>query len=273
MDVENFVNRLKWRSVFKGQNMPSAPRLLPARKTGVARCPQFMTPGFATWLQHVRGVIWAALRRAACTAKNFKKYNTEPAVVRRGIALLEQLQLVATKNDKEPGFSLEPVQDHVLALETILKSPCYREIGYVKGSLVREDFVRLCYGAARSLGNRDLAKQWMAGGRTRRPSVFSKLLVTKKSHKSPGAIPHRDVHGSSDYLFSGLSVWLGRTIEEELRRRAPHLLRSREAFVEETRQVKLPPLRLGGRWRLVRLDVKDFFMSGSIADIGSLVTQ
>lgn len=95
--------------------------------------------------------------------------------------------------------------------------------------------------------------------RCSRECISSKLTLTLKSHKPQGEIAVRNLHASPSYGFAGLSIWVMRVLEEKLKTFS-QILRSAEELAPAIKSVSLEGHE---QVRLIRIDVKHFFMSGA----------
>ena len=84
--------------------------------------------------------------------------------------------------------------------------------------------------------------------------IPSKLVLTCKSLKH--LVQFRNVHAAPSSWWAGLSVWLARTLEEELNG-MQHVLRDSTQLAEQLWDEVLEPGE-----RFMRIDIKEFFMSG-----------
>ena len=102
-----------------------------------------------------------------------------------------------------------------------------------------------------------LSKSLYAEGTSR----TSRLITTCKTHKDPGQVSHRNVHSCPCSCFAGLSGWLRKVLADRLIE-IRFILRSVQGFVD---MVSHSPVNDSDR--LIRLDAKHFFMSGTAEDL------
>ena len=89
------------------------------------------------------------------------------------------------------------------------------------------------------------------------------LITTIKTHKGNGFIEHRNIHAAANPKCRGLSFWVSGVLDDELKQ-LPHLLMSSEHLVS-----LLPGVVIQPGDKLVRIDLKHFFMSGSVASLSN----
>ncbi len=87
------------------------------------------------------------------------------------------------------------------------------------------------------------------------------LITTIKTHKGNGFIEHRNIHAAANPKFRGLSFWVSAVLDDELKQ-LPHLLMSSERLVS-----LLPSVTIEPGDKLVRIDLKHFFMSGDVSSL------
>ena len=95
-------------------------------------------------------------------------------------------------------------------------------------------------------------------------SVVSRLQMTVKTHKPPGLIAPRQLHCSPLWGYEGLA----RRVALQLR----SLLADRVHLVKDSRAASrlVNATVYSGEIALVKLDVKDFFLAGSVSQIVSV---
>ena len=167
-------------------------------------------------------------------------------------------------NDKEPGYTVVSVEDVLSIHQSILSKSCYVEVDpdlWVEGTMLKEYRI-LCSAVAGVEG--DLRFSSMLGRSTRaeRGEIPARLVLTCKSTKNP--VDFRNVHAASSNWWAGLSTWLAFVLESQLTTFV-HLLRDSKQLADELRGMRIEPHE-----RMMRVDIKDFFMSG---DADSLVVD
>ena len=93
--------------------------------------------------------------------------------------------------------------------------------------------------------------------------LSSRLSVTVKTTKPQGEVSVRNLHCSSGYAFKGLGVWLQR----QLMRKLSELQHLAQSAVEVSRRVKQLGVRLDTNHRLVRIDIREFFVCGGLREL------
>ncbi len=126
--LKKFENKMRWRSCFASASsgLQDDFALRAARRPKykpVKHCNVSGSPELQAFLGRFRALVLeaavAAGRKAACG-----RVCNMPFAVKYGFKLLRELDLVAVKNDKEPGFTLQPLTSYVQSMELFLNQPC-----------------------------------------------------------------------------------------------------------------------------------------------------
>ena len=84
-----------------------------------------------------------------------------------------------------------------------------------------------------------------------------KLDVTVKSHEPTGDVSFRNTHAGGLYPFAGLGAWLTYRLRDQFSG-LPHLLQNTDDLVQRLKTFEsIVPIKL------VKIDIKDCFMSGT----------
>ena len=92
--------------------------------------------------------------------------------------------------------------------------------------------------------------------------IISVLMNTVKTHKEDGEVSLRPIHASSAYIFEGPAIWLGKLIKMKLAIVAPHIIKNSAAVRERVSKHEFQ-----GVAKLIKIDIKDFFLSGSKSEL------
>ena len=85
-------------------------------------------------------------------------------------------------------------------------------------------------------------------------ALFSNLFLTCKTHKDPGQVGFRAVHGSVGYMYAGLSRWI--SMQQRCKMMEPtygHNMTCSEQLARDVRHIPA-----GQNDILLRVDIKDF---------------
>lgn len=125
-DLKSSIERIKWQKVrFDKAGSPSwvavvpPSRPLPPPTAGFSKSNAEFGPQINTWANQLFVVCNRTPQEAAGVGKSLTKYSHEPFLVKLAFNIRRRLSLIATKIDKEPGFTLETVDEYRFALERI----------------------------------------------------------------------------------------------------------------------------------------------------------
>ena len=161
-------------------------------------------------------------------------------------------------NDKEPGFSfIRHSETRDIAI-SLLVPGSYTEThfdemqlpGLVKSYCVTAKRVGELHGERTQ--SAVLPSQWCEGA-----TAISQIRWLCKTTKGPGEVTFRCVHSGVSNMWTGLSAWLAHHLREKIAKQLPHLLRDTKEFVDDLRC-----LHGQDDMRMVKIDIKEFYMSG-----------
>lgn len=162
------------------------------------------------------------------------------------------------KQDKEPGYCIIK-RDEVMAahLSLLENEQMYKEVADWIPPYVYSGYQNLATRIAKFEQDPGLRRQICRSLEVKNASVAARLITTVKTHKPPGDVRLRNVHGLSRYAFGGLGRYVHLKLEVLMKKHCPHLMRSTAEWVQAVKNLKLTK----DTW-MVRVDLKDFFMSG-----------
>jgi hypothetical protein len=249
----DFENRLKWAASRRNRGISIAPLV----KRRVRRCREQVTAGVVAFSAAVKRLVinrTIGLRgRRVCL----------PGYVRFTRRWLQANSLRAEVSDKDGVFVLlHSDLRRSMVLHELLNSNIYRPVGpgnlegvfrSVKANLfaTARKAEKFCVPWGREL--KSLASQALEA------NLLCKLQITVKTHKSPVKV--RLVHSSTNSCFNGLGGALNQLISPLLSR-VEHLCLSSEDVVK-----KLAGIVVGRRAMLLKLDIKDFYLTGVHSEI------
>lgn len=94
-----------------------------------------------------------------------------------------------------------------------------------------------------------------------RRRFVGKVVVTAKTHKAPGKVTARVIHATVGHPCAPFMRFIAQEIRQYLSS-ARHLLKDSFALVKRLRRTRVRP-----HGRLVKVDIKDFYMSGLHSDL------
>ena len=108
-----------------------------------------------------------------------------------------------------------------------------------------------------SVGNRPFRRALMSGMHLPHDSIVAKLQCTVKTHKSSGEVVLRPIHAYGQSVFEPGLKWMQHVLTNGLVH-LPHLLKDSNDLCQKLKSFKLPR-----NVRFIKMDVKDYFLTGS----------
>ncbi len=171
----------------------------------------------------------------------------------------------ALPSDKCGGFVLVELDTLHQVQMSLLCGPWYSEFGpdcaeQTWRSLVPQ-YRRICKKVL-ELDDRVTYAVLFSSLDTGSKGLASTLIHTVKTHKPPGSVAFRPVHASGNHCFTGLMAWISLVLDCALQKYR-HLLQSSDDFLDRIRSSSHDSLEYDDVW--LHMDLKDFFMTGSVA--------
>ena len=255
------LNKLKWRVHF--HDNPSEPTGDFYVKSRMCSAPPFrVRPDVEQWCTSFRSLV---LKRAVQLRHSLKHKPNICSLVKIGIAALKVAPYYIVPNDKQPGFTFIPIDDLQAVESAALISPLYTPVVWEFVSL------RSLIAQYRSLALR-IGRHCQQPSTTRAitkslsGSWVSVLGLTCKTHKDAGSVGMRTIHKSIVPAFDGLSRWIVSVLTPKLAG-LEHLVKDSGTFVDRTHGIVVPPTA-----KLVCIDLKDFYLSGSPNEISIAIS-
>ena len=262
-DAKNFTDKIRWRVKLRGQEGASI-RTARSRNTvpfrGVSPAP------VDAWCYRFQK-FFAMQAVKACKAAHLARCSNMSRLVRNALSTIKRHRDTWTvlKNDKDGGFSIVDITALRRAMHQTLQTDTYRltEYGEFDPAQITRDTNNLCKLIAETEEEPALQRELSRPTRSKgRGKFVSRLQVTCKTHKDQGDVSLRPIHASCGYILAGPGKWLAIQIRKRLASLAPHLVRdSRDAAQRLNTTILAEPAKLG------KLDLKDFFLSGSRAEL------
>lgn len=261
--MSDFLARLKWQWLRR--------RFGSSSECERSRCQQQppptwqLLPELQVWSNKFARTVERTLKRARALAGRSCNLgaNTVPVKI-EAPRWIQQSLWVPLPTDEDGGYCLVEKALVQEAQESILARSWYERIHVEIAVLYQAACI-----AYRKLANQiastteclalysQICKSLMG---CLRKDLPRKLSLTVKTHKPPGEISLRNLHVGGPQPFGGLSAWLNIQLDKVLKR-LPHVMTSTHDLANKLQQVEIDfPIGLG------RIDVKDFFMSGTCTD-------
>lgn len=261
-DVTSLEHKFRWRAKLK-HNGGEDWKCYKHKMCDVTPHRGFVEPALRDFLIRLRSTLASAFRRArrrTCSG-NFssaflwaRQWLTEEGLMlapfdkESGCCLIRKSDMAHVKEEVMRGSCYEPVSEDLETLQQLHRARYFRLAAWVAKTSEND---RLGHLVRRSMNNE---KAWYS----------ARLMVTLKSHKCP-PLTWRNIHGSPAQACLGLSAWLTEQLKP-IAASYPWLLSSTEELVKDLRRLPVPT-----EARMYRADVKEFFMSGSAAQLSKVI--
>eukprot|EP00435_Cladocopium_sp_Y103_P039928 s1061_g10.t1 len=263
-EVSDFLTKLKWQWFFRGEEAPG-PVLKAKRRSGLQQPPPTsqLLPELQVWTNMFARTVESTLRRAKARAGRFCTLGANTVLLEvEALRAIQKSGWVPLPTDKDGGYCLVQKAFVSEAQRSILAKSWYEQVHDVELAglykLACVAYRKLANCIAESSGSPALYTQLCKSLKGCNSSDLPrKLSLTVKTHKPPGSVSFRNLHVGGPQPFGGLSTWLNVQLDRVLRR-LPHVLSSTHDLASRLRGVEFDfPIAMA------RIDVKDFFMSGT----------
>jgi len=186
---------------------------------------------------------------SSCRGTGLRVSNT-PAFVKHGLDWLKRSDYTVVPNDKEGQYTLVRNRDLDMMLARQIQLPHYEEVNpdFIPQAALN-DLVLL----ARKLDPAD-CHTILRFIRVPLLKVGAPLQYTIKTHKNPGEVKLRLLHGASRHPYTGVGIILNRIIQPILDE-LPHLCRSSTAMRERLESKQYPSDSV-----FCKMDIDNFYM-------------
>ena len=202
--------------------------------------------------------------------RRYARYKSIP-LVKFALRRISDSGMAILRADKDSSFVLVERGDYNFAARTLLQGIHYSPavLSDEQYEAIAEEYTRLSaeictavvekYDKDTAIGlNFALIRDLQRAGFKR---FLYRLKLQVKTHKAPGKIVARQLHCGSNHPFAPMMRFLGRYLRAEVNKHG-HIIRNTRHLIES-----LSKIRIGSMCTLVKLDIKDFFMSGRHDDL------
>ena len=263
-DLKNFRNRVAWKWHFRKDATP-LPSIYVECKNHVVPYTEKLPKTLNSWIDGLRHEVMTKAEEMRTLGKHRWRSNMIP-IIKYGIKLFKQYKIVAVKNDKDPGFTLMTREQYDEAFAGVFEMRASHEPIYVRwgGMQRKEDDERRLYiqlaKKVEELEDEDGLKRAICRSLSLpRATRVARMDITCKSHKP--TVAFRPLHTATNYAYKGLSIWLSQKIRSYLRK-FDYLLKDSAFLVKDLESLDVWPTYV-----IVKLDIKDFFLSGNHQDL------
>ena len=271
-------NMIRWRHIFSdsAQDAPENPWRHLRSKHPVQLAPLDALPDdVISYLATIRDDMATTIIGASSKSRTTFTRVRRPKIFDLALDLLSVSKFDAVPTDKDGGMTLVLKKELIEDKRSILRSSQYAKVFWFEasendpGSIldVIEDFKGSIRSAVSTLDPAGsdgeartpsvLFKELLRDVRFAKPHHFlSKLECTVKTHKGAGAVVLRPIHACPAHPFRPVMRLVASMLQERLRK-LPHLLRDTDDLLCKLRRHKIPH-----HHRIIKIDIKDYFMSG-----------
>ena len=260
-NIEEWSNRVKW-SWHHRLSMAHRPSIT-VRFRKVPPCGELVAPEILWMTGHLKHCVMRECMKAISQARHDRSYCNMLPLTALGLRMLRNANFKAVPNDKDGGYALELRHEHHMVHEEILTGNSY---SMILASNMKEEihgafthYFKLCRDIETCIREPGLARELRKS--VQNGFLVAKLKPTCKSHKPNGEVTHRPVHALPGYAFKGCSRWISMVLRRNLLRRN-YLLKDTLQFIKSISQMRAKAEHI-----FIKLDVKDFFMSGDANDL------
>jgi len=263
--VQNFLRKIRWRIALRDDSFVPPFKVSKPKITSPCWMP---TPPHATLWSALFG--WAFMKHVSTPLAKLKAYNTSctPRMVKWAMQVLKRQNLAVLPSDKDGGVVLLKAPDIERLESQIFLTETYEYLDMGTTSA----YIREAVPAIKSLAVDIAAHENMPrlAAHILKPifrgdSAVSRLQMTLKTHKPQGEIKPRALHCAPSYAYEGVGRWLSR----ELRRKLDPFKHLVKNAADAKRQMS--SATLVGTEELVKLDIKDFYLSGTCEQITNTI--
>lgn len=262
--LKHFVHRLRWR-VLLHDRAGSPWRFLQGRSRKCTPCMQPLDEKVECALQHMAAQLHECARRVHSKSKRFRQKGDMFAKL--GFRTLKESKFGAMATDKDGGFCLLLKSTILDEKRATVQKCCYERVRSPWNVLddIRSEAWILAQKAAHILEDDNL-KRLLMKGFVQNSKVASTLNLLIKTHKPRGQVAFRALHCAERLAttpFMRMLIWLMKPAMRRLHE--AHLCKDSFDLCSRLEALTLVPGE--GEVRLIKFDVKEFFMSGAHSDL------
>ena len=267
-DLENCVRKIKWRYNLK--DIKYEPPFKLSKQKTTPRCAVTLPPKEGQWLNNLHQCMLDACERAHSDIRGRRKSHCKtPKYIRVAFMLLKKLNIKAIGNDKGGGFTLVSAESVANIERTLFNKPMYHWEDEGSFQRYKRDLKLLVARLINKISKLEKTKfereqlQWHLSRPLRRPdALVATLQLRIKAHKAHGEQTCRAIHANPCSTFESISRWLVAEIRGKLECIQNHIISNAKGALERIQSMEFCP---GDR--LIKLDMKDFYYSGSTEEL------
>ena len=258
--LSNWGHKVRWRYTLKDVDSGNW-SFIKSKATWVRPCTAEIPCAIEAYIKDVQTNVFEA-----CRSNRYRRLGTSnmSGIVRHALVKLKCGPWAAIPTDKDGGFALVKKQTLADFALSCMNSDCYQEVVWNDDSTFHflEYYSHVAAECGRIFDDNSLTKALLSGlaaGHGFR--LCSTIGFRVKTHKPSGQVGLRLLHQSSRHPMAPAMRLLSSFLTPILRS-FPHILKDSEHFLVQLSTVHVPD-----GYKIVKFDIKDFFMSGLHADL------
>ena len=263
-DLFHWRNKVGWAWFFRNKPFKRY-SFRPVRRQKTAPCTVKLPDELYAWMNEMHRRIILSLRHDISRKSN--RHSNMLSVTKLGLQRLKHSQLAVIPTDKDGGYAIFERHNLRVVHQKILSSDAYSLCREVDWPVLERQYGFHCRAVDKACAEAGhLERQLLRSTKQPESKITCTLGITVKSHKPAGLVKCRNLHKSRSYCFEGLSAWAEHELKLQLKP-YKHILRNSAEFVRSVAGSGIPDGAL-----LMRVDIEDFFMSGTVEDLVSTTT-
>ena len=270
-NVLQFCSKLRWRWILQDQE---GDQTLPRFKVPSTPCGKHTCNELEAWISTFRArMMSSGLSFVSRARYSMRSWSNLSGLERMAMSILRNGPHAALPNDKNTAFTLVLKQDVPTLFGNLISRRWYAPTGNLHShdvAAIRTRYAKVCMQIGDALEHPNLGKALLRSAYVPNATFVSTLQINIKHHKDP--VELRPIHATINYTFLGLATWLRNAISARLSIIAPYIVQDSRDLV---RRIGALDKRLlcSDELHFIQLDVKDFFLSGSAAELVHLVAS
>ena len=231
------------------------------------RCDHYLDVEAENLAGQIKSTVFHSCCQSLSSWKRYGSRSRDYEIIQMAKRQIRSSGFRILRNDKDGGFCLARDGEVSGLQNSLLNNGNYEtvEVDAFDFDRCYSDYRDICSDVAEGHKlSEDLLKH-LTVDTLKKSTLVSILDMNIKSHKDPGAVVPRPIHSSVDHAFSGGMRYIAYLVRLRLSS-CEHLTRDSDDFIK-----KIARLKVDSGTYLVKIDVKEFFMSGEIQELVSFV--
>ena len=276
--VGDMIAKIRWRFMFESGLMVSSGKsaVAPPRSSRMRTHPcdsEAIPFELNLWCKSFRQRIYEhcnnALRKAKASQQTW--WSNQSGIVRLAFLALRHSPWTVNLSDKDGGFVLVDRIKHRTAMQQALHNSKYISLSIHSNmtDIARRGFSMLMGTIFKRHKDKSLVKELSRGSKIQSlHDLVAPVTANYKTHKDQGNISIRVLHDNSSTPFLALGRWISKMVRPALLQQGPHIVINTPGLLTMINSVSIEPNDM-----LVKADVKDYFMSGSHANLAEYTSR